>query len=56
LLPLNVALFLEANPIPVKWALQQMGRIGPGLRLPMTELGARHHDAVRSALREAGCI
>ncbi|MEP6941544.1 MAG: 4-hydroxy-tetrahydrodipicolinate synthase [Betaproteobacteria bacterium] len=56
LLPLNVQLFVEANPIPVKWALSQMGRIGPGLRLPLTALASRHHDMVRSVLREAGCI
>jgi 4-hydroxy-tetrahydrodipicolinate synthase len=56
LLPLNVQLFVEANPIPVKWALSEMGHIGPGLRLPLTALAARHHDVVRSALREAGCI
>ena len=56
LLPLNVQLFVEANPIPVKWALSQMGRIGPGLRLPLTALASRHHDGVRSVLREAGCI
>jgi 4-hydroxy-tetrahydrodipicolinate synthase len=56
LLPLNVQLFVEANPIPVKWALSEMGHIGPGLRLPLTALAARHHDVVRSALREAGCL
>lgn len=56
LLPLNVQLFVEANPIPVKWALSEMGHIGPGLRLPLTALAARHHDVMRSALREAGCL
>jgi len=56
LMPLNTKLFVEANPIPVKWALAEMGRIGPALRLPLTELAASHHDVVRAALREAGCL
>jgi len=54
LLGLHQNLFVEANPIPVKWALAQMGRIEPGLRLPMTPLAERFHDAVREALAEAG--
>jgi 4-hydroxy-tetrahydrodipicolinate synthase len=54
LLGLHQKLFVEANPIPVKWALAQMGRIEPGLRLPMTPLAERCHDAVRAALAEAG--
>jgi 4-hydroxy-tetrahydrodipicolinate synthase len=54
LLGLHQKLFVEANPIPVKWALAQMGRIGPGVRLPMTPLAERFHDAVREALAEAG--
>ena len=56
LLPLHRKLFLEANPIPVKWALGEMGLIHGELRLPLTPLAAQHHDAVRAALREAGCI
>jgi len=56
LMPLHTKLFVEANPIPVKWALAEMGLIGPGLRLPMTPLAAPHHDVVRAALREAGCL
>jgi 4-hydroxy-tetrahydrodipicolinate synthase len=56
LLPLNVKLFVEANPIPVKWALAEMGRIGPGLRLPLTALDAQFHAVVRAALREANCL
>ena len=56
LMSLNTKLFVEANPIPVKWALAEMGRIGPGLRLPLTQLAASHHDVVRAALREAGCL
>ena len=56
LLPLHTKLFVEANPIPVKWALAEMGRMGPALRLPLTALDAQHHATVRSALREAGCL
>jgi len=54
LLPLHQKLFVEANPIPAKWALAQMGRIEPGLRLPLTPLAEKFHDAVRDALAEAG--
>ena len=54
LLDLHQKLFVEANPIPVKWALAQMGRIEAGLRLPMTPLAERCHEAVRAALAEAG--
>jgi 4-hydroxy-tetrahydrodipicolinate synthase len=56
LLPLHRKLFIEANPIPVKWALAEMGLIGGELRLPLTPLAAQHHDAVRAALREADCL
>ena len=55
LMPLHTKLFVEANPIPVKWALAQMGRIETGIRLPMTPLDEKFHDTVRAALREAGC-
>ena len=51
---LHQALFLEANPIPVKWALERMGLIRGRLRLPLTPLAARHHAAVEQALRQAG--
>jgi 4-hydroxy-tetrahydrodipicolinate synthase len=56
LLPLHLKLFVEANPIPVKWALAEMGHIENELRLPLTPLSPQHHDAVRAALREAGCL
>lgn len=56
LAPLNRKLFLEANPIPVKWALNQMGLIGPGIRLPMTPLSAEYHEDVLEALKSAGCL
>lgn len=51
---LNRNLFLEPNPVPVKWALAQMGRMALGYRLPLAELGAQHHAAVREALAAAG--
>lgn len=51
---LNEAMFLESNPIPVKWALSKMGLIGPGIRLPLTELDDQYHDDVRRALSAAG--
>ena len=52
--PLNSALFVESNPIPVKWALGQMGMITPGLRLPMTDFDSQHHETMRAALLTAG--
>jgi 4-hydroxy-tetrahydrodipicolinate synthase len=54
LLPLHQRLFLEANPIPVKWALAEMGMMAAGLRLPMTPLSEKFQQAVREALHEAG--
>ncbi len=51
---LNEKLFAESNPIPVKWALNQMGLIPAGIRLPLTWLAAEHHDNVRAAMRQAG--
>ena len=51
---LNRALFVEPNPIPVKWALSQMGLIQSGIRLPLTALADRHHDEVRAAMARAG--
>jgi 4-hydroxy-tetrahydrodipicolinate synthase len=51
---MNVALFLEANPIPVKWALAQMGKIKPNLRLPLTVLEQNLHTVVAASLRHAG--
>ena len=53
---LHQCLFLESNPIPVKWALHEMGLIPAGIRLPMTTLSAEHHETVRQALRHAGLI
>lgn len=53
---LHHALFVEANPIPVKWALKEMGRIDSGIRLPLTGLSAEYHAQVREALRSAGVL
>jgi 4-hydroxy-tetrahydrodipicolinate synthase len=56
LLALHRQLFVEANPIPVKWALHRMGKIGPALRLPLVPLSDAHHAPLESALREAGAL
>src|SRR5690606_10937690 len=47
-------LFIESNPIPVKWAVREMGLIGSGIRLPLTPLSPQCHDAVRAAMTAAG--
>jgi 4-hydroxy-tetrahydrodipicolinate synthase len=51
---LHRALFLESNPIPVKWAVSQMGLAGPGIRLPLIELAGEYRDEVLSAMAAAG--
>ena len=56
LLPLHKHLFVEANPIPVKWAMARMGLCGPTLRLPMTPLEASNEATVESALRQCGLV
>ena len=56
LLPVHKHLFVEANPIPVKWAMNRMGLCGPTLRLPMTELTPANAPVVEGALRSAGLI
>jgi 4-hydroxy-tetrahydrodipicolinate synthase len=50
---LHQKLFVEANPIPVKWVLQQMGLIKSGIRLPMVNLSAQYHDVLRAAMKSA---
>ena len=50
---LHAAMFFESNPIPAKWALQDMGMIQEGIRLPLTPLSEIYHERVRSALRDA---
>jgi 4-hydroxy-tetrahydrodipicolinate synthase len=52
--PLHKELFVEANPIPAKWALARMGLIGNAIRLPLVELSAAHQDGVLRAMRTAG--
>ncbi len=51
---LNVALFIESNPIPVKWAVSEMGLMGGGIRLPLTPYSSEHHAAMRAAMATAG--
>lgn len=56
LLGLHQKLFVEANPIPVKWCVAEMGLISPGIRLPLTPLSEPHHATLRAAMREAGVL
>ncbi|MEY2735764.1 MAG: 4-hydroxy-tetrahydrodipicolinate synthase [Burkholderiaceae bacterium] len=56
LMPLHKHLFVEANPIPVKWAMARLGLCGPALRLPMTPLSAAAQPVVEAALRASGLI
>jgi 4-hydroxy-tetrahydrodipicolinate synthase len=56
LMPVHKNLFVEANPIPVKWAMNRMGLSGPALRLPMTELSASQRPVVEAALKASGLI
>ncbi len=49
-------LFLESNPIPVKWALREMGLIPPGIRLPLTPLSPECHEPLRRTMRQAGIV
>lgn len=51
---LNTALFLESNPIPVKWAVCQMGLISPHIRLPLTEFSEQYHEQMRAAMSGVG--
>jgi 4-hydroxy-tetrahydrodipicolinate synthase len=56
LLPLHKSMFIEANPIPVKWALYKMGRISAGIRLPLVSLSKENQPVVESALKSLGVI
>ena len=56
LLGLHRHLFDEANPIPVKWAVAQLGLISGGIRLPLTPLSDGCHNQVREAMRQAGVV
>jgi 4-hydroxy-tetrahydrodipicolinate synthase len=53
---LHHGLFVESNPIPVKWALAEMGLCQAGIRLPLTWLSETHHDELRAVLRDLGCL
>jgi 4-hydroxy-tetrahydrodipicolinate synthase len=52
--PLNKALFVESNPIPVKWALHEMGLISPAIRLPLTIYADKFHEGMKDAMKTAG--
>jgi 4-hydroxy-tetrahydrodipicolinate synthase len=54
LMPLHKAMFLESNPIPVKWAVHRLGLIGQGIRLPLTPLSPPLHGIVEAAMRASG--
>jgi 4-hydroxy-tetrahydrodipicolinate synthase len=54
--PLHKILFIESNPVPVKWALYRMGLIGKGIRLPLVELNAKYRDKVEEALSAAEVV
>jgi 4-hydroxy-tetrahydrodipicolinate synthase len=54
LIPLHEKLFVESNPIPVKWAVAELGKIGNGIRLPLTQLSENVRPVVRAAMRSAG--
>ena len=56
LMPLHKNLFIEANPIPVKWALNEMGLMDNGIRLPLTWLSPSCHDTLRQAMRQCGVL
>ena len=56
LLGLHSDLFIEANPIPVKWALTEMGMMPAGIRLPLTILSEQYHETLRVAMRQAGVL
>ncbi len=52
--PLNEALFVESNPIPVKWAVSELGLMAPHIRLPLTGYSEQYHEQMRAAMRLAG--
>jgi len=56
IVPLHQALFVEPNPIPVKWAAERMGLVAAGIRLPLTPLSEARRAAVEKAMREAGIV
>jgi 4-hydroxy-tetrahydrodipicolinate synthase len=56
LMGLHTRLFVEANPIPVKWVLSEMGKMPAGIRLPLTPLSEQYHETLREAMRQAGVL
>ena len=54
--PIHEILFVEPSPTPSKWALHAMGRIGPGIRLPLLPLTAAHHAEMRARLSAVGAL
>lgn len=56
MLPLHNKLFVEPNPVPLKWAMQELGLIESGMRLPLVPLHADYHETVRTALRQSGLL
>ncbi|MDE2429908.1 MAG: 4-hydroxy-tetrahydrodipicolinate synthase [Burkholderiales bacterium] len=56
MIPLHNKLFVEPNPLPVKWAMTEMGLIPPGIRLPLVTMSSQYHEVVRDALRESGML
>ena len=56
LMPIHKNLFVEANPIPLKWAMAKLGLCGPAMRLPLTPLSTQNHAVVESALRASGLL
>ena len=56
MLPLHNKLFVEPNPVPLKWAMHELGLIESGMRLPLVPLNAEHHETVRTALRQSGLL
>lgn len=56
IIPLHSALFVESNPIPVKWALHQMGKVSTGIRLPLTQLSEPFREPLKRTLADAGLL
>jgi 4-hydroxy-tetrahydrodipicolinate synthase len=56
LMPVHKHLFVESNPIPLKWAMARMGLCGPSMRLPLTPMAATFESIVESALQDSGLI
>ncbi len=54
--PLHNKLFVEPNPVPLKWAMAEIGLIPPGMRLPIVPLASEYHEVVRKAMRESGVL